>query len=93
MEARVVVWNADLDASRLRGQSPSAALRDHAVAAAALLRGVGGDRLDLDADAFLPVRGELATEKASFTGVIGSFEIYRSEAVGHRMACLRVVLR
>jgi len=91
--AAMLIWNADLDASRLRGQAPASALRNHAIAVASLLRGIGGDRRELDATSFLPANAELAVAEPGFTGYVGAIDVYRGKNVGHRMACLRIVLR
>lgn len=91
--AAVLIWNADLDASRLRRRSPVDALRDHAVALTRILREIGGTRRSFDVSALLAGGQERTVGRLSFTGHVGAFEVYRGKPGGHRMACLRAVLR
>lgn len=91
--AAALLWNADLDSPRLRRRSPLDALRTHAGVIAGLLERVAGERRTLDVSRLLPTAQACAVREATFTGVIGAFEVYRGKPGGHRMACLRVVLR
>ncbi|MCO5168182.1 MAG: hypothetical protein M9894_17715 [Planctomycetes bacterium] len=91
--AAAILWNADLDACRLQGRRPDDALRHHAELLARLLQEAAGNRrVILPAD-LLPRGEELRPLDPGFVGWAGSFEIYRGSARGHRMACLRLVLR
>lgn len=90
--AGALMWNADLDATRLRHQSASEALRDHAQVLSRVLRRSLGPRRDLASTALLPP-GDESRVDSSFVGPVGSFEIYRGKSTSHRMACLRLVVR
>lgn len=91
--AAVLIWNADLDASRLRRRSPVDALQGHAVALAEILREIGGDRRSFEVSGLLPGGQERVVGHLGFTGLVGAFEVYRGKPGGHRMACIRVVIR
>lgn len=91
--AAAVVWNADLDACRLQGAQPAAALRAHARTLAALLTGVAGERRLFTQERLLPTGADTLVTDTRFVGAAGSFDIYRGKSTGHRMVCLRVVIR
>lgn len=91
--AAVLLWNADLDASRLRRRSASESLNAHASTIAGLLRCAVGPRRSVGAAGLLPPERAEVVRDPAFTGMVGAFEIYRGKPGGHRMACLRVVLR
>lgn len=91
--AGALLVNSDLDATRLHGQPPAAALRRHATTLAAVLSGVGVARREVTSETLLPSRAEKAVAARGFVGLLGAFEVYRGKATGHRMACCRVILR
>lgn len=91
--AAALFWNADLDACRLQHRAPDQALRRHAQLLARLLRDALGPRRGLLATDLLPTGAEQLPADPAFTGWAGRFEIYRGKPTGHRMACLRLILR
>lgn len=91
--AALLAWNADLDAARLHKQAPATALRSHAHLLTGLLTAVLGARRVLGEAALLPAGAEHAASALDFVGALGAFQVYRGKANGHRMACLRLVLR
>lgn len=91
--AAVLLWNCDLDATRLHRQAAPAALRHHAESLAAILAAAAGDRREITPESLLPDGVEKAVAVPGFVGLVGSFEVYRGRSVGHRMACCRMVLR
>lgn len=91
--AAVLLWNADLDATRRLGQPAARALRLHATTLAAVLQGAVGARRAFGAEGLLAAGAEHAVTDPAFVGLVGAFEVYRGKGGGHRMACLRAVLR
>lgn len=91
--AAALLWNSDLDATRLHGRSAPAALRDHAALLGTILSAAAGERRELASEHLLPRGAEAAVAARGFVGLLGAFEIYKGKATGHRMACCRVILR
>jgi hypothetical protein len=91
--AGVLIWNADLDACRLHRQPAATALRAHAVKLGQILHGALEARREISAETLLGLGAERAVTDPSFVGSVGVFEVYRGRPGGHRMACLRAVLR
>lgn len=91
--AALLLWNSDLDATRLHGQPAAPALRQHAATLAAILANAAGERRVVTPETLLPVGTEEAVTARAFVGDVGAFEIYRGKSTGHRMACCRVILR
>lgn len=92
--AFTLFWNTDLDAVRIQGKATfAAALAGHARTVAEVLSGALPPRRRLTGDALLPPGSETVVDDPGFTGIVGSFEIYRGKSSGHRMSNLRLVLR
>ncbi len=60
---------------------------------AGILAAAAGGRRELSPEMLLPTGAEEAVAARSFVGLLGACEIYRGKATGHRMACVRLVLR
>jgi hypothetical protein len=90
--AAALLWNTDLDAGRRLGWQPGASLRAHAHRVCGVLGGALGSRRSLDPDAMVPPAAVDAADDGA-VGMLGSFDVYRGKPSGHRMACLRLVLR
>lgn len=90
--AAALLWNTDLDAGRRLGWRAGASLRSHAVRVCGVIRGALGPRRVLDPDAMAPPAAVAAADGGA-TGMLGSFDVYRGKTTGHRMACLRLILR
>lgn len=91
--AAALIWNTDLDACRLRRQSADRALHAHAGVLAAILREAVYARRMVRDDALLAGADGPWVARPKFIGTKGAFEIYRGTTTGHRMACLRAILR
>lgn len=91
--AAALLVNSDLDATRLHGLEPPAALRRQATTLAAVIAGAGIARREVTPETLLAPGAEKAVAARGFVGLLGAFEIYRGKATGHRMACCRVILR
>ncbi|MCO5166652.1 MAG: hypothetical protein M9894_09830 [Planctomycetes bacterium] len=90
--AAALLWNTDLDAGRRLGWPAGASLRAHADRVCSVLRGALGPRRTLDPGVMVPPDA-VAQANAGAVGMLGSFDVYRGKTAGHRMACLRLVLR
>jgi hypothetical protein len=91
--AAALLVNSDLDATRLHGQQPSAALRRHATTLAAVLAGAGIARREVTPEMLLPAGAENVVGDRAFVGLLGAFEVYKGKSTGHRMASCRAILR